>query len=72
MCRAENSGQKSRMQVLGVEVTVLKVDWRPGSGIVAICKRGKERQAIGILDLPLSDPPPAGAEWLDAFRHWAG
>jgi len=57
-------------QVLGVEVTVLKVDWRSGSGIVAICKRGKERQAIGILDLPLPDPRPAGAEWLDAFRHW--
>ncbi|MFD1536906.1 calcium-binding protein [Nonomuraea guangzhouensis] len=49
-------------QILGMEVTVLKVDWRPGSGIVAICERGKERQAIGILDLPLPDPCPAGAQ----------
>lgn len=57
--------------VLGVEVTVTKVDFRPGSGIVAICTRGKHRQAIGILDLPLPDPPPDGAEWIEAFRHWA-
>jgi len=28
------------------------------SGIVAICVRGKHRQAIPILDLPLPDPPP--------------
>ncbi|MGW0806611.1 hypothetical protein [Nonomuraea sp. NPDC002799] len=59
-------------QVLGVDVTVRKVDWSPGSGIVAICVRGKERQAIGILDLPLPDPPPAGAEWIEAFRRWEG
>lgn len=29
-------------------------------------------QAIGILDLPLPDPPPIGAEWIHAFRRWAG
>jgi hypothetical protein len=57
--------------VLGVEVTVTKIDLLPGSGIVAICTRGKHRQAIGILDLPLPDPPPDGAEWIEAFRHWA-
>lgn len=57
--------------VLGVEVTVTKVDLLPGSGIVAICTHGKHRQAIGIRDLPLPDPPPDGAEWIEAFRHWA-
>jgi hypothetical protein len=57
--------------VLGVEVTVTKIDLLPGSGIVAICTRGKHRQAIGILDLPLLDPPPDGAEWIEAFQHWA-
>lgn len=56
--------------VLGVEVTVTKIDLVPGSGIVAICKRGKQRQAIGILDLPLPTPRPAGSEWIDAYRHW--
>lgn len=57
--------------VLGVEVTVAKIDLLPGSGIVAICTRGKHRQAIGILDLPLPTPAPAGAEWVEAYRHWA-
>ncbi len=57
--------------VLGVEVTVTKIDLLSGSGIVAICSRGKHRQAIGILDLPLPTPPPAGAEWISAYRRWA-
>jgi hypothetical protein len=60
-----------RTTVLGVEVTVAKIDLLSGSGIVAICSRGKHRQAIGILDLPLPTPPPAGAEWISAYRRWA-
>ena len=57
--------------VLGVTVTVEKVD-QTGSGIVAICVRGKHRQAISILDLPLPDPLPRGAEWIAAYGRWAG
>ena len=60
-----------RATVLGVEVTVTKIDLLSGSGIAAICSRGKYRQAIGILDLPLPIPPPAGTEWIDAYRRWA-
>jgi hypothetical protein len=57
--------------VLGVEVTITKIDLLSGSGIAAICSRGKHRQAIGILDLPLPTPAPSGAEWIDAYRRWA-
>jgi hypothetical protein len=60
-----------RTTVLGVEVTVTKIDLLPGSGIAAIYCRGKHRQAIGILDVPLPTPAPAGAEWIDAYRRWA-
>jgi len=60
-----------RTTVLGDEVTVTRVDVLSGSGIVAICSRGKHRQAIGILDLPLPTPPPAGTEWIAAYRRWA-
>lgn len=56
--------------VLGVTVTVRKIGCA-GSGIVAICVRGKHRQAIPILDLPLPDPPPQGTEWISACRRWA-
>ena len=57
--------------VLGVTVTVRKID-HAGSGIVAICTRGRYRQAIPVRDLPLPDPPPQGAEWISAYRRRAG
>jgi hypothetical protein len=59
-------------QLLGQEVTVAKVDITKGDHIVAICSRGKATQAIPILDLPLPDPRPEGAEWIDAYRRWYG
>ena len=40
--------------------------------IVAVCRRGKARQRISLLDLPLPEPPPKGAEWIHAFRRWVG
>jgi hypothetical protein len=56
--------------VLGVTVIVEEIT-ETASGIIAICARGKHRQAIPVLDLPLPDPPPAGAEWITAYRQWA-
>lgn len=60
-----------RTTVLGVEVTVTKIDLLSGTGIAAICSRGRHRQAVGILDLPLPAPAPSGAEWIGAYRRWA-
>jgi hypothetical protein len=57
--------------VLGVEADVVRVDLTD-SGIVAICARGADRQAISILDLGLPVPAPPGSEWIAAYRHWAG
>lgn len=57
--------------MLGVEVTVERVDMTDDEQIVAVCARGKSRQRVPILDLPLPDPPPEGAEWIDALRRWA-
>ncbi len=59
-------------QVLGQEVTVAKVDITQRDQIVAICLRGKVRQAIPILDLPMPVLRPEGAEWIDAYRRWHG
>lgn len=58
-------------RVLGVEVTVSDIDLSGGQ-VVAICERAQWRQPIPVLDLPLPEPPPAGAEWIDAYRHWLG
>jgi hypothetical protein len=57
-------------EVLGVRVTVERIDLTPAEEIVAICRRGEHRQAIPVLYLPLHSPPPAGAEWIEAYRHW--
>lgn len=59
-------------QVLGVDVTVEHVDLNGDDQIVAICAREKLRQSIPLLDLPLPTPPPEGAEWIEAYRHWLG
>lgn len=67
----DNLAVPFKTEMLGVEVTVARVDVTNDDQIVAVCVRGKARQQIPILDLPMPDPPPAGAEWIDAFRRWA-
>ena len=60
-----------KTEVLGVEVTVERLHMTDDEQIVAVCSRGKRKQPLPILDLPLPDPPPDGAEWIEAFRRWA-
>ncbi len=57
--------------VLGTIVTVRKIDVTASGNIVAVCYRGRERQAIPILELPLPHPLPVGWEWIEAYRRWA-
>jgi hypothetical protein len=56
--------------VLGVPVTVVRVDLTRRDEIVAVCRRAGVRQTVPILDLPLPSRRPAGAEWIDACRRW--
>ena len=58
--------------VLGVPVTVERVDLTQREEIVAVCRRAGVRQTVPIIDLPLPSSRPAGAEWIDAYRHWLG
>lgn len=58
-------------KALGVTVTVERVDLTGAGEIVAMCRRGRHRQAIPILALPLPRPRPRGAEWIEAYRRWA-
>lgn len=57
-------------KVLGMVVTVESVRLR-SNGITATCAHGRHTQDIDLLDLPLPTPPPPGAEWIAAYRHWA-
>jgi hypothetical protein len=58
-------------EVLGVSVRVPRIDHRDDDCLVAICARGRDEQAIGLADLPLPTPMPAGAEWIEAYRRWS-
>ena len=66
----ERLGLPFEAEVLGVAVMVESIDLTGDEQIVAVCVRGGKRQRISILDLPLS-APPGGAEWIEAYRHWA-
>jgi hypothetical protein len=67
----DNLALPFKTEVLGVPVTVERIDLTDAEEIIAVCRRGAHRQAIPILHLPLPSPPPAGAEWIEAYRHWA-
>jgi hypothetical protein len=56
--------------VLGITVIVETLEQPSETRIVAVCRRGKARQPIDLLDLPLPSPAPAGTEWIEAYRHW--
>jgi hypothetical protein len=67
----ENLRLPFETELLGVRAVVERVDLTDADEIIAICRRGSKRQRIPILDLPLPKPPPAGAEWIEAYRHWS-
>jgi len=58
-------------EILGVAVTVERNDMTDDEQIVALCRSGRTRQSIPILELPLPSRRPAGAEWIEAYRSWA-
>lgn len=57
--------------VLETDVIVERIHLTDDERIVAVCRRGRSRQRIGILDLPIPNPSPAGAEWIEAYRRWS-
>ena len=67
----ENLAVPFAMTLLGVDVTVERVDLNDADEIVAVCRCGRERQRVPVIDLPLPEPKPKGAEWIDAYRRWA-
>jgi hypothetical protein len=57
--------------LLGITVTVERIDMTDDERIVAVCRRGRFRQAISLEDLAIPPRLPQGAEWIAAYRRWA-
>ena len=57
-------------EILGTATRVDGVDLNDADEIVAVCGRGRERQLIPLVNLPMPSPPPVGWEWIDAYRRW--
>ena len=56
-------------ELLGVSVIVESIDSTDEGRILAICRLGKRRQAISVLDLRFPRIRPEGAEWFEAYRR---
>ena len=56
--------------MLGMTVTVESIDITEDDQLVAVCRKGKDRQRISLADLPLPATLPEGAEWIIAYRYW--
>ena len=67
----ENLAVPFTTTLLGVEVTVERIEMNDADELVAVCRLGRKRQRVPVLDLPLPEPRPRGAEWIKAFRRWA-
>jgi len=62
----ENLAVPFEITVLGMPVTVERVDMNASVHIIAVCRRGRHRSTLPILDLPLPNPPPDATEWIEA------
>jgi hypothetical protein len=67
----ENLAVPFATTLLGMEVTVERIEMNDADEIVAVCRLGGKRQRVSLVDLPLPEPRPKGAEWIDAFRRRA-
>jgi hypothetical protein len=67
----ENLAVPFTTTLLGMEVTVERIEMNDADEIVTVCRLGRKRQRVPVLDLPLPEPQPRGAEWIEAFRRWA-
>ncbi len=61
-----------KTKVLGREADVVAIDMDDDDRLVAVCKVGRRRQRIGLVDLALPSKRPPGADWIVAYRLWCG
>jgi hypothetical protein len=66
----ENIELPFETEILGAAANVTGFDIDDRDQVIAICERGHQKQTIQLLALPLPNPRPRGAEWIEAYRYW--
>lgn len=59
-----------KTKVLGREADVVAIEMDDDDRLVAVCRVGRRRQRIGLVDLALPSKRPAGADCIVAYRLW--
>ena len=63
-------GSLSKQELEAMAEGAVGVEQSSDGTIAAVCLRGEDKQR-DVLDLPLRSPPPAGSEWIEAWRYWS-
>lgn len=61
-----------KTKVLGREADVVAIEMGNDDRLCGVCKVGRKRQRISLVDMALPSNRPAGAEWIVAYRRWCG
>ncbi len=56
--------------ILGIAVTVERVELNDRDDVVFVCRRGKHRLRVSAADLPDPGSIPEGWEWVEAYSAW--
>ena len=56
----ENLEVPFETKVLGMDVTVISIEMNDAEHFVAICQKGRHKQALSLMDLPLPKARPEG------------
>src|ERR1039457_3804658 len=67
---AHDLGLPFDTEMLGLTVTVESIGITEDDQLVAVCRKGMDRQRILLTDLPLPKTLPKGGEWIVAYRYW--
>jgi uncharacterized Zn finger protein len=60
-----------KTKILGRDADVVDIEMDDDDRLLAVCKIGRRRQRIDLVNIDLPAKRPAGAAWIVAYRMWS-